>query len=677
DAALARAGHPQLPGARDRGARADHALLPRMDRPQRLGPGHHVDRALRLDDRDARVPDQQAAAQGPHRAAGSARHPARRARRRDHRSALPAGEPGDRTGPDRGASTGAGRDRRAGRRRDRAAGHGGRHAPHADRGAGHLRGQRHVRHPAVDARRLHAASHRPLRRRRRQRRRPGPAPGSRAAPVLRAARRGRRRLPRLRRAAAPPRGTARRQRRARPRRRREPEHAAAALGGLPARRDVGAGRGPRRRHRRLQLRQRHHRAAAADGQRAGDRRRARSSALLAALPRGARLRRARVRLAAAHQADLLRRRRRGRRRLACGDRAAGDDRPQRRYRVAVVSRALRPGTAPAGPRGDARGSRVAERGVAALDAARHVHRQRPAGPPLHVRPGLRRDPARSVDQAGRRQLAPVRRDPRQGRDAADRRLPARRRSARQRRRQHDQRAAHGDQGRRVGDQPAGRARRRRPGDDREGAGPGGPRAALDVPRRDDRGLHVLRRGEQARGARDLRRARRRDRRAHPARAQRGGAAAGTRGSRPSRGAARRGPCRPRRAPPARHRRARPACRGGLGERRRRRAGRLHGRRRERAARRRDGAVRLSRPMARRLPSRPRRLAVRPRADGGRAVRARAGDRGRRGGGQTAHVPLRSRRAAARADADRAAARAGARHDDRVRPTHDPRAGKRM
>ena len=67
---------PRLPGARVGGAHAHRAALPGVDRAQRLRPGHHAHRALRVDDRDDDVPPQPRAGQ-------DLRPPARAARRAD------------------------------------------------------------------------------------------------------------------------------------------------------------------------------------------------------------------------------------------------------------------------------------------------------------------------------------------------------------------------------------------------------------------------------------------------------------------------------------------------------------------------------------------------------------------------------------------------------------------
>ena len=73
---------PPLPGPRLRGAPAHHALVPGVDRAQRLRPRHHADRAVRVDDGDDDLPAQPRAGQAARHAARAARHPARRPERR-------------------------------------------------------------------------------------------------------------------------------------------------------------------------------------------------------------------------------------------------------------------------------------------------------------------------------------------------------------------------------------------------------------------------------------------------------------------------------------------------------------------------------------------------------------------------------------------------------------------
>ena len=70
--------------------------------------------------------------------------------------------------------------------------------------------------------------------------------------------------------------------------------------------------------------------------------------------------------------------------------------------------------------------------------------------------------ARAGDPHAGRRLAPVRRVPPKGADAADEPLPPRRRAARQRRRRDAERAEKRDPRRRLGDQPDAGLRRRRP-----------------------------------------------------------------------------------------------------------------------------------------------------------------------------------------------------------------------
>ena len=136
----------------------------------------------------------------------------------------------------------------------------------ADRGVGDLPGRRGLHDPRDAPRGLRAAAPRPGQGRRLCRRR-GAAAGRRPARVRLAAAGRRRAVPRLRGAARPAADADRRRRLAGPRRGREPRGPAAALGGLPGRRRVGAGRRARGPHRRLQLRLRHGgaRAAAALG----------------------------------------------------------------------------------------------------------------------------------------------------------------------------------------------------------------------------------------------------------------------------------------------------------------------------------------------------------------------------------------------------------------------------
>src|SRR5690606_30092720 len=67
---------PQLPGHRQRSEVADPALHTGMDGPQRLGPGRDPDRAVRLDDGPAPVPDEPGAGEELHPVHGPAGDPA-------------------------------------------------------------------------------------------------------------------------------------------------------------------------------------------------------------------------------------------------------------------------------------------------------------------------------------------------------------------------------------------------------------------------------------------------------------------------------------------------------------------------------------------------------------------------------------------------------------------------
>ena len=220
-----RARRPALPGPRQRGPAARRPGLPGVDRAQRLGSGHHADRAVRVDDRDARLPAQPRAGQAPPLAARAARDPGRRAGRRHDRAALPARRPGRRAGRDPG-----GDDR-------------GGHDPHRQRRVDRVPDELRLHHPAGASDGLRRRARRRTQERRRRGRR-GAAEGRRPA-RLRAAAEGRQRaLPRLRhlaRAAAPAR---RRRVLAGARRRRRPRGSAAALRGLATspRRRAGARR---------------------------------------------------------------------------------------------------------------------------------------------------------------------------------------------------------------------------------------------------------------------------------------------------------------------------------------------------------------------------------------------------------------------------------------------------
>ena len=111
-----RARRPALPGPRQRGPDARRPGLPGVDRAQRLGPGHHADRAVRVDDRDARLPAQPHPRQAAALAAPAARDPGRRARGGHDRGALPASAPRGGGGRDPGRHD-RGRHRAHGQRR--------------------------------------------------------------------------------------------------------------------------------------------------------------------------------------------------------------------------------------------------------------------------------------------------------------------------------------------------------------------------------------------------------------------------------------------------------------------------------------------------------------------------------------------------------------------------------
>ena len=89
------------------------ALVPGVDRAQRLRPRHHADRAVRVDDGDDDLPAQPRAGQAPRVAARAARHPPRRPQRRADQPALPAARAGGRAAGDRGRRTEVGTPRTA------------------------------------------------------------------------------------------------------------------------------------------------------------------------------------------------------------------------------------------------------------------------------------------------------------------------------------------------------------------------------------------------------------------------------------------------------------------------------------------------------------------------------------------------------------------------------------
>ena len=238
--------------------------MPRVDRAQRLGPRHHADRAVRVDDGDDDLPAQPGAGQAPRRPAGPAGHPSGRPVRRHHQPAVPAGGRAERADPHP-------------RRRDR-----GRHAAHRPRRVDHLPGRRGLHDPVDDARGLRAAARRADAQERRRGRRRGAPAGLGPARVRHPAAGRRLALPRVRGRAGPADHPDRRRRLPGPRRGREPGGPAADLGGLPGRQRVGAGDRPRGPHGRLQLRLGHGGAGAAAA--LGDRPDRRPAPVLAALP---------------------------------------------------------------------------------------------------------------------------------------------------------------------------------------------------------------------------------------------------------------------------------------------------------------------------------------------------------------------------------------------------------
>ena len=273
------------------------------------------------------------------------------------------------------------------------------------------------------------------------RRRRGPPAGLRPARLRLPAAGRRRALPRLRGAAGPPDRADRGRRLPGPRRGREPGGPAAALGGLPARRRVGAGDGARGPHGRLQLRLRHGRARAPAA--LGRRPARRASPALAALPDR------RDEPVRAHRRDLLARARDlldlGR---ADGRAAArhprGPHRPRDRRRLRRHARPDLPAAQPAGAQAadgrDARGPGPRVRRLGALGVAPGLRRLDRVRPPLRGRPRLGRGRARPGDPRDARRLDAVRRRPAQGRGPALHALPPRRRARRQRHRGHAERA---------------------------------------------------------------------------------------------------------------------------------------------------------------------------------------------------------------------------------------------
>ena len=439
---------PRLPGARVGGAHAHRAPLPGVDRAQRLGPRHHADRAVRVDDRDDDVPAQPGPGQ-------DLRPPARAARRAD--------EPGD-AGPHARAL-------HARRRRPRSR---SRSRPARPRSG-----------PCARPTRSRSSSRSPRAARSSRSRRPptsstatasgatspstpasrGPIGADRAAfsavpvpsdamhlgfdePLSRL-------LMRITVEAEPARGAG-----VDPRRPplRWEMSAGEQPGGDLAWEPVtvledttgGFNFGSRRRPARVRRRQRARPVR-------------RPSPALAALPRrdarGGRRRGLRAPARGLH--DHRRARRRDPHLPARRARRQRGPRRERRHAGPVVHR-----PAPADPRAlrrrVARGARPADRRLGALGAAGRLQRVRPRRPRLRLRPGARHDRARPRGPPGRRRLALLRRGAAEGRDAAHVALSHRRRPARQRPAGH----ADGPEGRaagdRLGDEPVGRARRRRP-----------------------------------------------------------------------------------------------------------------------------------------------------------------------------------------------------------------------
>ena len=191
--------------------------LPGVDRAQRLRPGHHADRAVRVDDRDDDLPAQPRAGQAARRAARAARHPARRPER-GHAPSCASGSPAPAD--------------RAGRRSPAATTEVGTPRTASDESIV-FQVERGLHDPAGAPDGLRASQRAGAAQGRRRRRRRGAPAGRRPARLRHAAEGRRRALPRLRR-----RRSARlllrdrRRRLAGPRRRRGSRGPAAALGGL-------------------------------------------------------------------------------------------------------------------------------------------------------------------------------------------------------------------------------------------------------------------------------------------------------------------------------------------------------------------------------------------------------------------------------------------------------------
>ena len=454
--------------------------MPGVDQPQRLRPGHHAHRDVRLDDRHPAVPREPRPRPAVREVPRARRRPAVPAARGPHGDVVPA--------------VVAPRRRRAHPGRDR-----GVHAPLHLPGVPRVHHAARARHPAVRV--AHGADRLRRRRHRRPHRR---ARARRRVPrVQRDARRRRRAVPGAGPAgavvaAAGPGGLLAR------RLRHRPAAAAARLGGVDAVR-VGAVRGRARRHPGAERLGRHRAARARRSRRVGGRRRRGG---LDPLPGGqGRPAVPLVPAAGVRHGRDDRRRRRGDERRAGPRRGA---RHVRRHRGPGPAPRLSPGRpGPRGPAG-ARGRRPAggrhrPADVGGVDGGRRLRDQLADGPARHGRPDDRGDPVRTVRAAGGRLRAAVRRDPRAGCGAAGARLPHRRRRPGERRRPDGLGAALVDPVRRRRLQPPrrrgwGRRRGRR---ERPDARPAG--AARSGPGRDRRGLRRRRaRGRTRARARALR-----------------------------------------------------------------------------------------------------------------------------------------------------------------------------
>ena len=330
--------------------------------------------------------------------------------------------------------------------------------------------------------------------------------------------------------------------------------------------------------------------------------------------------------------------------------------------------------AQAGAGRDARGAGPGVGRLVDVGAARGLRRLDRVRPPLRARPGLGRGRARAGDPRDRRRLDPVRRGAAEGRGAALRALPPRRRPARQRHRRRAVGAAQHDPGRRHGHQPASR------------------RSAASTPRRSSTRASARR----WRSARATAPSPPRTSSSSPARRRRASRARSA--SRPTDGGAvplhivphvypadRQLPYSelvpdeelmaggrgvPRRAPPDRHDRAAAAVQVPRPVGRRQPAGLAARRHRARRGGRRARALHVPQPARRRLGRRARAgLGVRARAQPGRALRRRARGRRRRVREDPAHLRDQPGDRRAVAQAGRHAHRARARRADRLRRAH--------